>query len=194
VLQRAPADIRLRLAGALGAPAHAAEACLDDVFAAEAPALVGQADFAERVGPVIAKWNAPCAPAELLSHWHTIEVDRGVLALVAELRRAGVVCAIASNQEAHRARRMSQHLGYAAAFDREFYSCHLGHAKPHVAFFAEAVRLGGLDPARTLFIDDREDNVAGARAAGLHAAHFVLEVVGEGAAPLRALLAGYGVV
>jgi putative hydrolase of the HAD superfamily len=193
VIQSAPADIRLRLATALGASADSAAACMAEIFAAEAPALVGGADFAQGLLPVLAKWRAPCEAAALLAHWQTIEVDRSVLALVAELRAAGVRCALASNQEAHRARCMSVELGYAAVFEREFYSCHLGWAKPAPEFFAGIIRLGGFDPARTLFIDDRADNVAAALEAGLLGVQFVLGEIGVGAGPLRLVLAGCGV-
>jgi putative hydrolase of the HAD superfamily len=193
VLQRAPADIRLRLAAALGARPDDAEVCMAEIFAAEAPALAGTADFSVAILPVLTKWKAPSDAAVLLGHWQTVDVDQGVLALIGELRLAGIVCALASNQEAHRARRMSVDLGYGKVFDREFYSCDLGHTKPSVSFFTEIIRLSGYDAARTLFIDDRADNVAAARQAGLLAAQFVLGEVGTGAAPLRALLARYGV-
>lgn len=44
--------------------------------------------------------------------------------------------------------------------------------KPHRAIFDHLTTRFGLDPAACLFIDDSEKNVAGARAAGLHAVHF----------------------
>jgi putative hydrolase of the HAD superfamily len=166
---------------------------MTEIFAAEAPALAGLADFAEAILPVIAKWKATCEAADLLGHRQTVDVDRGVLDLIAEVRRAGYFCALASNQEAHRARLMSEALGYGKLFDREFYSYQLGYSKPALAFFTEIIRLGGFDPARTLFIDDRADNVEAARQAGLQVEQFVLGVVGEGAAQLRALLARRGV-
>jgi putative hydrolase of the HAD superfamily len=193
VIQRAPADIHQRLATSLGAAPHQVQACVADIFEAEAPALVGAAELAETLAPVLARWRAPCDAQALIAQWHTIEVDTSVLGLVAELRAAGMRCAIASNQEAGRARRMSDGLGYGRAFDREFYSCHVGHAKPSPHFFAEVIRQGGLDPPRTLFIDDRPDNVEAARRAGLVGAQFVLGEIGSGAGPLRALLAGHGV-
>jgi HAD superfamily hydrolase (TIGR01509 family) len=87
---------------------------------------------------------------------------------------------------------MSEQLAYREVFDREFYSCHLGHMKPSPAYFQEIVRLAGLDPARTLFIDDRIDNVEAALRAGLQAAQFVLGEIGAGADPMRRLLASYG--
>ena len=40
--------------------------------------------------------------------------------------------------------------------------------KPHPAIYAEAERRFALEPAATVFIDDRPDNVATARARGWH--------------------------
>ena len=192
VIQRAPADVRLRLVGAMGAAPSDLEACMADIFAAEAPALTGGADFAEALIPVLGKWNAGGDVAALLAEWRTIEVDRSILALIGALRRSGVYCALASNQEHHRAGHMSEQLAYREVFDREFYSCHLGHTKPAAAYFQEIVRLADLDPGRTLFIDDRMENVEAARLAGLQAAQFVLGEMGSGAAPMRRLLMTFG--
>ena len=192
VIQRAPVDIHERLARSLGQTPADAEACMADFFAAEAPALTGATDFAVALLPVVAKWNSTCDIAALLAEWHTIEVDHSILTLIADLRRSGVYCALASSQEGHRARHMSESLGYSLAFDREFYSCHLGHTKPSTTYFTEIVRLAALDPGRTLFVDDRAENVEAARRAGLHAAQFVLAEVGAGAKPMRRLLATFG--
>jgi putative hydrolase of the HAD superfamily len=192
VLQRAPGDVWTRLTAALGASPSDIELCTAEIFAAEVPALVGSCDFADALAPVLAKWNAPCDAPAFLAQWLSIDVDQSVLGVIADLRMAGVHCALASNQEANRARYMSERLAYRNAFDREFYSCDLRHKKPSPEYFAELLRLGGFEAGRTLFIDDRADNVEAARAAGLQAARFVLAVVGEGAAPMRELLAGYG--
>ena len=89
---------------------------------------------------------------------------------------------------------MSQTLGYSRLFDREFYSCDLGCMKPSAAFFEAMVREGGLDPARTLFIDDRLDNVEAARSCGLVAEHFVLWQAPGGAATLERLLVDRGLL
>jgi putative hydrolase of the HAD superfamily len=192
VIQRAPADLRSRLALALGADPADREACMADYFAAEAPCLTGAADFAEALAPVLAKWKTTSDPAAVLAAWQEIEVDHSVLAVIAALRRSGVYCALASNQERHRAGHMSERLAYRDVFDREFYSCHLGHMKPSPDYFHEIVRLAALDPSRTLFIDDRIDNVEGARRAGLQAEQFVLGDIGSGGDPLRRLLEMYG--
>jgi putative hydrolase of the HAD superfamily len=112
--------------------------------------------------------------------------------LIAELRAMGVTCAIASNQQSYRATHMSERLGYAKHFDHEFYSCHLGHAKPSPDYFRAILAKGGFDPSRTLFLDDREHNVRGAQSVGIHGRHFELERVGDGGMALRAVLREFG--
>lgn len=55
-------------------------------------------------------------------------------------------------------------------FHRDFYSHQLGLRKPDVAIFAHVLEREGLEPRRTLFVDDNWNNVQGARDAGLEAA------------------------
>ncbi len=57
-------------------------------------------------------------------------------------------------------------------FDHLTFSHRLGITKPEAAIYGYAARGLGLEPARILFIDDREDNIAGARAAGMHAIRY----------------------
>jgi len=75
-----------------------------------------------------------------------------------------------------------------AIFGRQvFFSAALGLSKPDpVSFRAVLARLGGIAPARALFVDDRADYLAGARRAGLEVHLF------KGAEGLRADLADYG--
>ena len=51
-------------------------------------------------------------------------------------------------------------------------SCYLGLRKPEPAMYKRALDILGSAPYRTLFIDDREENVAGAREAGMKAIRF----------------------
>ena len=60
--------------------------------------------------------------------------------------------------------------------------------KPDAAIYRLALDRFGLDPARTVFIDDNQANVAGAAAVGLVALHFT------GAPALRRELAGLGLL
>ena len=52
-------------------------------------------------------------------------------------------------------------------------SCYVGLRKPEPAMYQRALDILGSASERTLFIDDREENVAGAVAAGMKAVRFV---------------------
>ena len=194
VIQLAQDYLHLRLTEALGRTPEERELCMDAIFAAEAPALIGAAAFDEALAPVLRELNAPCDAMTVLELWRAIDSNAAALALVGRLRARGVFCALASNQERNRAEHMSGTLGYGRVFDREFYSCDLGCVKPSAAFFEAIVGHAGLDPARTLFIDDRLDNVEAARCCGFVAERFVLWQEPDGAAALERLLAGHGVL
>jgi len=55
-------------------------------------------------------------------------------------------------------------------------SCYVGLRKPDAAMYRRALDILGAPPQRVLFIDDREENVAGAVAAGIKAIRFTGEV------------------
>jgi putative hydrolase of the HAD superfamily len=54
-------------------------------------------------------------------------------------------------------------------FDRTFYSHEIGYRKPHKEAFEYVLQSENLKPAETLFIDDLEHNVIGARRTGMQA-------------------------
>lgn len=141
--------------------------------------------------PVVAEALADLgcsAPAgEFVRQWFRLGAtpDPDALAQVAALRRHGIRCALASNQDLVRARFMDEELGYERLFDDRFYSARLGYAKPDPAYFHAVLAALRADPARVLFIDDRPENVTAARECGLYA-----EVYGPGDR-LRDTLARY---
>jgi putative hydrolase of the HAD superfamily len=127
---------------------------------------------------------------QALRVWTNIEVHADVIELIETLRRGGMPVHLASNQQAHRARYMSDELGYRAMFDREFYSCRVGYAKPDTAYFEHILDELQLPPDRVLFIDDIEPNVVAARSVGINSVHFAANA---GAAALDAHLVQHGV-
>jgi putative hydrolase of the HAD superfamily len=78
--------------------------------------------------------------------------------------------------------------GLRKRFNVSLSSCYLGLRKPDPAIYQRALDILGRPADRILFIDDREENVAGAARAGMKAAKF------EGADSLRRELAGLGVL
>ncbi len=153
-------------------PGGDARALAEAIFKVEDACLDGSADFAHVVRDVLARHNSTASPHDVIAIWHQIEVDEAILSLVRSVRASGLVCCVASNQQAYRARHMSEVLGYAQHFDREFYSHRLGFAKPKDGYYRALLSSLGMSPQEVLFIDDREVNVSAAAGIGMHSEWF----------------------
>jgi putative hydrolase of the HAD superfamily len=190
VIQQPVVGWQARLVTMAGASERDTGPFLADVFAAEAPCLRGQGDFALALADVLLRWKAPCSVDDVLDVWTQIEVDQDVLTVVAELRTAGIRCYLTTNQHARRADRMSRDLGYETRFDGEFYSCRVGHAKPEAEYFRAVLDAIVLPPSRVLFIDDHARNVEAAKALGIQSTLFEYAA---GALMLRCTLQAFGI-
>ena len=189
VIQRTAGGWRERFAEMLD-DATNLDAFVAEIFASERPCLTGAVDFPTQLGEVLKRWRSRVPVEQALTVWTNIEVDEGVVELIAALRRSGVTCCLASNQQTHRAHYMSSELGYRSLFDREFYSCRVGHAKPDAAYFEHILADLGLAPEQALFIDDVEPNVISARQVGIPSVHFAANA---GAEVLSGHLAAHGI-
>jgi len=167
-----------------------ARALVEDILEAEMEALESETGFIERLEARLTKWGRSAFVRETLDVLHAIEIHPDVMQTVQAVRRSGIKCHIASNQQSLRARHMSERLSYKSLFDSEFYSCFIGAAKPRAAFFEKAVAKLDCDASAVLFLDDRFENIEAAKRAGLNAAVFFGI---DGAFSLRHLLAGFGV-
>jgi|SRR5580698_473190 putative hydrolase of the HAD superfamily len=78
--------------------------------------------------------------------------------------------------------------GLRRNFEVALSSCYLGLRKPDVAIYKRALDILGRPGERVLFIDDREENVAGALAAGMKGIRF------QGAESLRRELVSLRVI
>ncbi len=165
------------------------DAFVQDFDAAERAALRVPAGFEDALASLLERWRCRERLAEALQILTTIEVYDDILDAVQALRLAGIPCHLATNQQAHRARHMSQVMAYRELFDREFYSCYLGAAKPEAAYFSTILRELDLPGPSVLFLDDREENVAAADRAGLCAAIYDGS---DGVTRLRRIVVDYG--
>lgn len=147
--------------------------------------------FDEALLDVLKSWDRVAHKPSILQAMLSILPHTDVQEAISAVRSSGKRCYIASNQQALRARFMSTELGYASMFDGELYSCALGAAKPSMLYFERALKAVGADASTTLFIDDRLENVEGARRAGLHA---FLYDGRSGAAVLKSHLRKFGVL
>ena len=99
------------------------------------------------------------------------EPVRATERLVGELKRAGYRIYVLSNMS----REFIDFLRRAdvyALFDGEVVSCEEGTVKPEPRIYRILLDRYGLDPAQTLFIDDRAANIAAARETGIDGFRF----------------------
>ena len=102
--------------------------------------------------------------------WLTLN-PRTLPALAEFATDAGVRLALLSNAPEPLAAAIDRS-GWSAGFDRRFYSCRLGLAKPDPAVYEAVLDDLGTTPQSVLFIDDRAENVLAAAALGLRAVRF----------------------
>jgi len=142
-----------------------------DLSALERPTLTGTRDLREDLAAFLIERGIQATADDVIAVWNATRPIPGVLPMVGAVRARGVRAYLATNQQAHRGGHMLATLGYERHFDGQFYSFQMGVAKPDPAFFTRIIEQLGLDPGSSLFIDDMEDNVEGARTAGLLAEH-----------------------
>ena len=172
VVQQQTLTLHSVLTEVLGAPRESVDEMYRDIWDAEGLALTGHADHAEVLSAVLEKWGMRERLQDLIDASKSLRVDSAITAIIQRLRKAGILCCLASNQMTYRASYMSEKLGYAGIFDREFYSCHIGHKKPDPAYFTTILDELALQPSEVLFIDDVEANVNAARQLGIAASLF----------------------
>ena len=166
--------------------ADRSEEFVTDLAMEERDCLVGE-PFLPVLAGLLASYGVSASAAEVhAAVWENIAVSPESVALVGDLRGAGLGVHLATNQNPERAAYMRRTLGYADLFDEVFYSCDLGAAKPEPAYFAVALATLDATPSQVLFVDDSATNVDGALDVGLRAVRWRLD---DGHAVLRDLLA-----
>lgn len=140
--------------------------------ALEHKTLAGEADLAELINELIRQRGLDVTFEQLLEVWCQIDLDPVTLKLARQVREAGVLTALATNQQSYRGGYMQATLDYQDVFDRTFYSFEVGLHKPDPAYFRAIVDELGVAPQEAVFVDDMLANVRGAREAGLRAVLF----------------------
>jgi putative hydrolase of the HAD superfamily len=111
----------------------------------------------------------------------------GALGILRELADSGKYLLGALNNEARESNEYRfNRFGLRDMFEVALSSCYVGLRKPEPAIYRRALDILGGPAERILFIDDREENVAGAAAAGIKTVRF------EGADALRRALESLG--
>lgn len=96
-----------------------------------------------------------------------LRVNPDALALAREIKASGVRTAILSNMPDDLLCDMRKSFDWLDEFEVQIWSCEHGVIKPDPAIYRICLDALGCEPQRTLFFDDRPNNVEGARKAGM---------------------------
>jgi FMN phosphatase YigB (HAD superfamily) len=109
--------------------------------------------------------------AQLADGWGRVFVDEiaPTIALLPRLAERVPLYLFSNTNPTHYAQMAARFGPSLAPLRKHFLSSSMGLRKPERAAFEALARGIGAQPSRILFFDDLEENVAGARAAGLHA-------------------------
>lgn len=149
------------------------------------------ANFAETVAAVRGQYpHWSVALDAFRDRWPDIlgPVDAAVVAIVDELRAAGIGLYVLSNSSADTLPRSPAVVALLDLFDGVLVSGEVGLLKPDPAIYRLAAERFGLDASLTWFIDDSQTNVDAATSIGWNSIHFT------DAAALRAALVAAGLL
>lgn len=102
--------------------------------------------------------------------WST--ANAGMMQWVRNLRAAGIKTAVLSNMPWEMARHARKNFPWLSDFDCHVFSCEIGEIEPSPVIYRHCLERLGVHAPEAIFIDDREDNVQGARAVGIHGIQF----------------------
>lgn len=133
---------------------------------------IGKTDLKEVLPKWLKVWKWRGSVDELLEYWFFGESQKDELMLehVQVLRKQGIQCLLATNNEKYRVQYLWQVVGLKNYFDGCFASCDLGYLKNERGFWEKLMEsLGGFEPDEVLLIDDDLENIESAKAFGLNA-------------------------
>lgn len=140
--------------------------------------LIGKADLKEVIKPWLKKWKWNGTIEGFLNNWFEYEnkPDAKVIDFIKELRKKGIVCCLATNNERYRMNFIKDRMGFGDFFDRIYPSSEIGVKKPEIEFyeyiFREMNRKYGFTKDELFYVDDTVSHIDGANSAGIDAYHF----------------------
>lgn len=177
-----------KLAASLGVPAESFTAAyweFRDAYDRGMPDVEYWGSIGSRVGVEVDADQAATLTDADIDGW--LEIDPQVPPLLDELDMAGFDLALLSNAASAHGRAFERQ-SWAGRFRHLVISGDLGMAKPDADIWRALVHRLDTEPDDCLFFDDKQANIDGARAAGLHA-HRWLDT-----ATARDVLAGLGIL
>jgi putative hydrolase of the HAD superfamily len=134
-------------------------------------AMRGDADLHDVLPATLEAWGWPGTLEDFCDVWMNScgDCDPAVETRIGWLRAAQIDTCAATNQDNRRAAFLDSLPALQRLFARRFFSCRIGFVKPRAEYFLHIEAELGLAPEELLFLDDRIENVQGARACGWRA-------------------------
>ena len=133
--------------------------------------------------------DAATAKAHMLQAIALQEEVEPTVELIKELKAKGYKVYVLSNMSKEYIEFLRK-LPIFEYFDAQIISCELGLAKPDRKFYEHLLTSCELNPAETIFIDDRKDNVEAAAELGIVPFHFALNDPEGSCEELRKIIYG----
>jgi len=139
---------------------------------------MGKIDDATFIKSIQSLSPKPLTEEEVISAWNALLLDfpQERIELLRNLKEKYRLFLLSNTNLIHY-RKFQQQLflqtgGYLEdLFEKTYYSHTVGLSKPDVAIFQLVINENKLDPGETLFVDDTESNMLGAKQAGLQVAY-----------------------
>lgn len=134
----------------------------------------GKKDLKEVLPKYLKEWKWDVSVDEALRYWHTKEhiINEPLVAEMESYKAQGIKVYTATNQEMYRTKYIREDMGFGKIFEEVISSSMLGHRKPDRLYYEKILSRIGSKPDITLFWDDSEENIAAARAIGMHAEQY----------------------
>ena len=155
------------------------EAFARALLSGEGPALSGRESLRDLLERLVVELGLSKDADALMVLWRRATPDPPAWRLVRDLRAAGYLTVLATNQHEERREWMRTALGYDGLCDVDAYSCLLGAAKPDPDYFRAALAMAGVSTGEALFVDDSAENIAAAAALGLRTLHHPTDAGGR---------------
>lgn len=143
--------------------------------------LIGKADLKEELQKGwLDKWRWTGSVEEFLDYWFSVggPLEVEVFSSISKMRKNGIICVLATNQEKYRTEMIAARFGYHNAFDRIFSSAYVGHKKPTQDFFQKVFDFlkekdSSVQKHEVIFWDDDIENIEGAKTFGILAEQYL---------------------
>lgn len=133
----------------------------------------GKADLKIELAKALPKWGIKDSVDSIMMSWFESEncIDEKVKQLIIYLRKQGIKCYLATNQEKYRTEYMIQEMGFGILFDGIFSSANIGYKKPSSEFYEKMFKEISSEmilKKDILYVDDEENNVDSGRKFGFN--------------------------